>query len=91
MTGVQTCALPILPEILSVQEKHIDRYAKEHASESTNGMKDFFQLRKRLLMAGGMYPGWSQAIFPTALGLALLLTGYYVAQRKGKGTSDPPP
>jgi hypothetical protein len=80
----------IVPEILSVQEQHFDRYFREHAGESTNVLNEVFQLRKRVLMAGGAIPGWSQAIFPTALGLALLATGYYVSQQKSKGTNDPP-
>ena len=72
----------IVPEVLSKQEKHFDRFFAEHTEASTNILQDVVQLRRRVMLSGGLYAGWPQAIGPVAFGLMLVAIGYYIGQKK---------
>ncbi|MEI7729406.1 MAG: hypothetical protein WCO56_07525 [Verrucomicrobiota bacterium] len=85
----------ILSSVLSKQESCLEEYCKvqakefyaSHANDSSHPTNwcmppELNRLRKGILLAGGTYPGWPQAIFPCAAGLMLLATSYYFGQKK---------
>jgi hypothetical protein len=77
----------IVHEVLSKQERHFEQFLTDHGSDlslSTNQVtpQELLQLRKRVMLSGGLYPGWPQAIVPCAIGLMLLATSYYFGQKK---------
>ena len=74
----------IVPEILSSQNKHFDEFFAKHTADSPALVTDVLQLRKRVMMSAGLYPGWSQAIGPVALGTVLLSASFYIGQKKKK-------
>lgn len=81
----------IVPEVLSKQRGHFEQFFAAHASDSTNQVtaQEVGQLRKRVMLSGGLYPGWPQAIVPCAIGLMLLAASYYVGQKKTATKLEP--
>jgi hypothetical protein len=80
----------IVHEVLSKQEKHFEQLLADHGSDlalSTNQVtvEELLELRKRVMLSGGLYPGWPQAIEPCAVGLTLLATSHYFGQKKKHG------
>jgi hypothetical protein len=78
----------IVPEVLSRQEKHFQQFLLTHSSDSTNALQSVVQLRKRVMLSGGLYPGWPQAIFPCAVGFMLVAVSIYVGQKKPATKDD---
>jgi hypothetical protein len=81
----------IVPELLSNQEGHFNQFFAAHVADSTNQIstQEVWQLYKRVILSGGNYPGWAQAIIPCAVGLIFIATSYYVSQKK-KGAKHEP-
>ena len=79
----------IVLEILSNQNKHFDEFFAKHAGDSSAFVTDVLQLRKQVMMSAGLYPGWSQAIGPVALGAILLSASYYIGQKKKPSADEP--
>ncbi len=84
----------IVTEMLSKQANHLDAYCRKqseqffaaHATDSippTNWVfpPELSRLRKGVMLAGGVHPGWPQAVIPSAIGLILLSTSYYLDQK----------
>jgi hypothetical protein len=76
----------IVTELLAKQDAHFEQFLSAHAWDSTSQptAQEVIQLRKRVMLSGGLYPGWPQAIVPVALGLMFLTAGYYLGQRSTK-------
>ena len=84
----------IVPEIGSRQGAYFQQFITTHAAElsqPTNSAiaHDFLRLRMQVMMSGGSYPGWPQAVIPCALGLMFLGTSYYFSRKSKVATSEP--
>ena len=76
----------IVTELLSRQDGHFKQFFLAHAGDSTNQAvaQEVGQLRKRVMLSGGVHPGWPQAIPPVALGVMFLAVAYYLGRKSGK-------
>jgi len=45
----------------------------------------------RVMLSGGLYPGWAQAIMPCSFGLIFIVVSYYFSQKKKDVGDDPSP
>lgn len=79
----------VVLEVLSKQEQHFQQFLLSHAGDSNNTLQSVVQLRKRVMLSGGMYPGWPQAIIPCAVGLMLVATSFYVGHRNTATKHEP--
>ena len=81
----------IVTELLSKQHKQFEQFFVIHTDESKYpiAIQEVIQLRKRVMLSGGLYPGWPQAIVPIALGLILLTTAYYFGSEKKQSLPTP--
>src|SRR5580704_11774132 len=67
----------IVPEILSKQNQRFEEFFAAHTNMSKELSQDMNQLHRRIMMSGGLYPGWPQAILPVAIGLILVASSCY--------------
>ena len=96
--GYGIAVATIVPDILSKQDAAFQRFIAAHSAEidanfsqSTNtpSKQDFYRLKMRAMMSGGLYPGWAQAIMPCCLGLMFIAVSYYFSQKKKDVEHDP--
>jgi hypothetical protein len=78
----------IVHEVLSRQERHFQQFAAAHTAEfsqPTNSVTphDLGRLHMQVMLSGGLYPGWPQAVIPCAAGLMSLAASCYFARRTG--------
>ena len=73
-----------MTEVLSKQNARFEEFFRDHADDSPLQVtkQDLGRLRKRVMLSGGIHPGWPQAVGPAACGLMFLAVGYYFGQKK---------
>jgi hypothetical protein len=72
----------IVPEVLARQDQRFYDFLAAHTNMPTELSHDVFQLQKQVMMSGGVYPGWPQAIMPVAFGLMLVAASCYDGRKK---------
>jgi hypothetical protein len=96
--GYGIAVASIVPDILSKQEAAFQRFIATHSAEidanfsqPTNRpiKQDFYRLKMRVMLSGGLYPGWAQAIMPCSFGLIFIVVSYYFSQKKKDVGDDP--
>jgi hypothetical protein len=89
--GFGIAVASIVPNILSKQDAAFQRFITAHSAEidanfsqptNTPTKQDFYRLKMRVMISGGLYPGWAQAIMPCSFGWMLIAVGYYFSQKK---------
>ena len=78
-----------VPGLLAKQEEHFDSFLRTATGLSTNTLKEVEQLRRKVVLSAGLYPGWPQAVLPFAMGAALFATSRYFRQRMNGGQGSP--
>ncbi|MFZ1074629.1 MAG: hypothetical protein WAO21_14480 [Verrucomicrobiia bacterium] len=96
--GYGIAVATIVPDILSKQDTAFQRFVTAHSAEidanfsqptNTPTKQDFYRLKMRVMMSGGLYPGWAQAIMPCSFGLICFAFSYYFSQKKQDARHEP--
>jgi hypothetical protein len=69
----------ILTEVSTKQNAYFEGFFAVHSDDSTARVtkQEVGQLRKQVMLSGGMHHGWAQAVIPVTFGLMFLATGYF--------------
>ena len=68
--------------VRSLAADYIDSIGEDSDSAIWEMPEDMRQLRQQLHSAAGMYPGWPQAIAPTAIGIILFFFGIFAGEKQ---------
>ena len=95
--GYGIAVASIVPDIMSKQDAAFQRFITAHTAEinssfsqptNTPTKQDFYRLKMRVMLSGGLYPGWAQAIMPSSFGLMFIAVSYYFSQKKRRRMLD---
>jgi hypothetical protein len=95
--GYGVAVATIVPDILSNQKAVFQWFIATHSAEidanfsqptNTPTKQDFYRLKMRVMLSGGLHPGWAQAIMPCSLGLMFIVVSYYCSQKEKDAGHD---